>query len=66
VALADLVKDLKLANSKFIKENGLFKEFEGWQDGYSAFTYSQDSKQNLINYIRTRRSITDIRHLGKS
>lgn len=54
VALADLVKDLKLASSKFIKENRLFKEFEGWQDGYSAFTYSKDSQQNLINYIKNQ------------
>lgn len=52
VALADLVKDIKLASSKFIKEQKLFAHFEGWQDGYSAFTYSIDRRDVLINYIR--------------
>ncbi len=54
VALADLVKDIKLASSAFIKEQKLFKQFHGWQDGYSAFTYSQDRKEILINYIRNQ------------
>jgi putative transposase len=36
VALADLVKDIKLASTKFIKEKGLFPQFSGWQDGYGA------------------------------
>ena len=52
LALADLVKDIKLASSKFIKEQKIFKDFDGWQTGYSAFTYSQDRKEILINYIR--------------
>ncbi len=51
VALADLVKDIKLASTKFIKEKNLFINFKGWQDGYGAFTYSIDRKQILINYV---------------
>lgn len=51
VALSDLVKDIKLASSKFIKENKLFPHFNGWQAGYGAFTYSLDAKENLIKYI---------------
>lgn len=51
VALADLVKDIKLAGSKFIKDQKLFRHFDGWQDGYGAFTYSYDSKDSLIKYI---------------
>lgn len=54
IALADLVKDVKLSSSKFIKEQKLFKHFDGWQDGYAAFTYSQDRKETLINYIRNQ------------
>ncbi|MBK9014557.1 MAG: transposase, partial [Saprospiraceae bacterium] len=34
VALADLVKDIKLASNDHIKETGLFPDFGGWQDGY--------------------------------
>lgn len=51
VALADLVKGIKLASTKFIKEKNLFINFKGWQDGYGAFTYSIDRKQILINYV---------------
>ena len=51
IALADLVKDIKLAASDFIKEIKLFPDFSGWQTGYGAFTYSIRSKENLIRYI---------------
>lgn len=51
VALSDLVKDIKLASTKFIKENNLFPNFKGWQDGYAAFTYSIDRKETLIRYV---------------
>ena len=54
MALSDLVKDIKLASTKFIKENGLFPQFGGWQDGYGAFTYSIDRKDILINYIKNQ------------
>ncbi len=54
VALADLIKDIKLASSKFIKENGLFPDFNGWQDGYGAFTYAMDRKESLIQYVKNQ------------
>lgn len=54
VALSDLVKDIKLASTKLIKEKNLFANFAGWQDGYGAFTYSRDRKEILINYIRNQ------------
>lgn len=38
IALADLVKDCKLASSEHIKSRKLFTAFNGWQDGYGAFT----------------------------
>ena len=40
VALANLIKDVKLAASDFIKNKKLFPGFTGWQVGYGAFTYS--------------------------
>jgi REP element-mobilizing transposase RayT len=52
VSLASLVKDIKLASSAYIKETGLFPHFRGWQDGYGAFTYSIESKHNLIEYVK--------------
>jgi putative transposase len=54
ISLANLVKDLKLGSSSYIKEKGLFPMFNGWQDGYSAFTYSQEAKYNLIEYVKNQ------------
>jgi putative transposase len=54
VTLADLVKDIKLGSSSFIKEKGILINFNGWQDGYAAFTYSVDAKDNLIEYIKNQ------------
>ena len=54
IALSDIVKDIKLASSKFIKENNFFPDFIGWQNGYGAFTYSISAKQTLIAYIQNQ------------
>ena len=54
VALANLVKDIKLGSTSFIKEKKIFPNFGGWQDGYSAFTYSIDAKDNLIEYVKNQ------------
>jgi|SRR5690554_1203245 len=51
ISLSSLVKDIKLASTDYIKKNKLFKAFNGWQDGYGAFTYSFKEKDILINYI---------------
>ena len=51
VALAELVKDVKISSSKMIKGENLFPKFEGWQVGYGAFTYSIEAKGQLIEYI---------------
>jgi len=54
ISLASLVKDIKLASSKYIKEDGLFPSFNGWQDGYAAFTYSIEAKNKLIEYVKNQ------------
>lgn len=54
IALSDLIKDLKLASNNFIKEQSLFSNFEGWQQGYSAFTHHFNDKDRLINYIKNQ------------
>lgn len=38
-----------------MKENHKFPRFEGWQDGYGAFTYSVREKDMIINYIKTQK-----------
>ncbi len=54
VALSSLIKDIKLASTTYIKENHMFPDFCGWQDGYGAFTYSIGAKENLINYVKNQ------------
>ena len=54
VALSSLIKDIKLASIYFVKENHLFRNFGGWQDGYAAFTISYRDKDGLINYIKNQ------------
>jgi len=62
IALSDIVKDIKLASSKFIKENNLFTDFIGWQNGYGAFTYSISAKQTLIAYIQNQEEHHKVRN----
>ncbi|HNL37563.1 MAG: transposase [Saprospiraceae bacterium] len=54
VSLAGLVKDIKLASSIFIKNSGLFPMFDGWQDGYGAFSYHYSGKDHLIEYVKNQ------------
>lgn len=54
LALADLVKDTKLATSKWIKEKKLLPVFSGWQNGYGAFTCAWKDKQRISSYIENQ------------
>jgi REP element-mobilizing transposase RayT len=54
IALANLVKDIKLGTSSMIKEKGIFPEFIGWQVGYSSFTYSFETRDNLVRYVQNQ------------
>ena len=54
VALSSIVKDIKMASTEYIKENNLFINFNGWQNGYGAFTYSIREKDILIEYIKNQ------------
>ena len=54
VALSTLVKNIKLASSSYVDDNRIFKHFDGWQDGYAAFTCSYKDKDRLINYIKNQ------------
>lgn len=52
VALAGLLKDIKVASSVWIKQGHVFPNFEGWQEGYGAFTYSLRDEPDLIHYLK--------------
>ncbi len=54
IALADFVKDIKTASSTWIKQENIFPNFEAWQIGYAAFTYSNDAINTLIEYVKNQ------------
>ena len=55
ISLADFVKDIKVSTSLWMKSSGKFPLFEGWQDGYGAFTYSIRERDMIINYIKKQK-----------
>lgn len=54
IAVSSLIKDLKISSNKFIKKEGLFPDFIGWQDGYGAFSYSIKAKDRLVEYVKNQ------------
>jgi REP element-mobilizing transposase RayT len=54
ISVANLIKDIKIASSIFIKKEQLFYGFPGWQKGYGAFTYSYGAKNRLIEYVKNQ------------
>lgn len=52
VSPASLVKTIKLSTTSDIKDKFLFPAFNGWQDGYVAFTHSIRAKEELVRFIR--------------
>ena len=54
VSLSSLAKDIKISSSLFLKENNLFLDFSGWQEGYGAFTYSYGEVNKLIEYVKNQ------------
>ena len=55
VSLSDYIKDIKVSTSLWMKESGKFPQFEAWQEGYGAFTYSLKEKDVIINYIKNQK-----------
>ncbi|MCC6700938.1 MAG: transposase [Fluviicola sp.] len=53
-SVSELVKSIKISSSKWIKEEGIFPDFECWQIGYGAFTYSMDALENLKKYVENQ------------
>ena len=55
ISLADFIKDIKISSGLWMKESGAFPDFEGWQEGYGAFTKSVNEKDITINYIKNQK-----------
>ena len=55
VRLSDLVRDIKLSTSQWIKQNrDSFPHFAGWGKEYGAFTYALRDKEMVANYIKNQ------------
>lgn len=54
IALADFMRDMKSASSRWMKETLKFPKFLGWADGYAAFTYAWMDKDMIVNYIKNQ------------
>ncbi len=52
LSLADYVKEIKTGSSRWLKRQVEFPRFEGWQDGYGAFTTTFAQKDAIIEYIK--------------
>jgi REP-associated tyrosine transposase len=65
VAISDLVKDIKVASSRFINDKKLVRGRFSWQEGFGAFSYSQSHLSKVATYIanqerhHARRSFRD-------
>ena len=56
VAVADFVRDVKVASNIFLKEHPVeFPHFRGWGTSYCALTYSRQEKDMIVNYIMSQK-----------
>jgi REP element-mobilizing transposase RayT len=55
LAIADLVKDIKIGSTKFIKANGFLRGAFAWQDGYGCFTYAHSQIAVVANYVMNQK-----------
>jgi len=51
VALANLIKDIKVSSSIWIKKNNIYPNFSCWAEGYGAFTLSLKEKDAAVKYV---------------
>jgi REP element-mobilizing transposase RayT len=54
VALADYIKEIKVASSVWMKKSGYFPHFKGWAVKYCALTYAYRDKLMILNYIKNQ------------
>ncbi len=55
IALSDFVKRLKQESSYLIRKDKAFPNWNGWSEGYGAFTYSVSEIPNVIEYINNQK-----------
>ena len=54
ISISDLVKDIKVASSRFINDKKLVRGRFSWQEGFGAFSYSQSHLSKVATYIENQ------------
>ena len=54
MALADLVRDIKVDSSSFINKKKWVRGRFSWQEGYGAFSYGHSQLDTIIRYIQNQ------------
>jgi putative transposase len=54
VAISSLVKDIKVASSRFINDKKVVRGRFSWQEGFGAFSYSQSHLSKVASYIENQ------------
>ncbi len=55
IRIADLVADIKIGSTKFIKTNRFLPGTFSWQDGYACFTYSHSQIDAVAKYVMNQK-----------
>ena len=55
IALANFIKDIKVASSIWLKQQEHFRNFNGWSEGYAAFTVSHNERSKVVSYIKSQK-----------
>lgn len=56
IALSEFVRVIKQESSKWMKErHEWYPMFDGWGNGYAAFTYSVKERPTVIEYIKNQK-----------
>ncbi len=49
--IPELIREIKTASNKYIRDNKFTRYKFEWQSGYGAFSYNFTDRENVINYI---------------
>ena len=55
ISVANFIKAIKRESSYLLKTNSNFPKWNGWGEGYGAFTYSISEIPNVIGYISNQK-----------
>ena len=56
ISLSEFMQVIKQSTSVWMRDNhDKFPDFEGWGNGYAAFTYSVKERINVVNYIKNQK-----------